>query len=606
MEEVQKHIIKQLPQEKFYRTKPVRVFDLNQTMYNTVFEQNKANMNVDAIGFLGTNITYAELKQNVDRLADAYNKAGVKEGDVVAICTINMPIAQENLLALSKIGATSKWIDLRIKGKDLIKNINESHCKILVIFDGITSIIEEIINETDVSRVLVASPKDYLNPFVRFLAKSKDKKEGKQVIWPKDKRFEKYSAFLKTGDDKSKLQPVAYEKDRPSIIVQSSGSTGKTKSIIHTEYNFNSSMYRHAYTDLPFSVGKSMYVSIPPFIIYGLCGSLYMALAFGLKAEMTPYVSETTVFNDLGKYDFVAAAPIHYRYMFNKINELKDTIERLGKEDSIAAGKTLRKCEKELSEIMRKLARAKCFVSGGDKITTQELLAMQQLFEVPIVNGYGNNELTGGVIISPVYASKPASVGIPMKGITVAAYDTDTYEKLESGTEGEICINSDNVFLKYLNNEEETKKIKQRHSDGLEWIHTGDLGYVDQDGYVYITGRAKRLIKREAFKIAPDTIENLIMELEEVKDCVVVGVPDIEHEGSQVPMAYVEVYPELVGNFEIIRQKIMEKCVSELPDYEVPKYIKHIDKMPYQNTKHAFKKLEAMGKEFVEGAKTNE
>ena len=138
-----------LPQEKYYRNKPVREFDLNQTMYSTVFEQNKENMDIDAIGFLGYRITYRGLKQNIDRLADAYHKAGVKEGDTVAICTINMPIVQEDLLALSKLGATSKWIDLRIKGKDLIRNINDSECKILVIFDGVTSVIQEIINETN-------------------------------------------------------------------------------------------------------------------------------------------------------------------------------------------------------------------------------------------------------------------------------------------------------------------------------------------------------------------------------------------------------------------------------------------------------------------------
>lgn len=572
-----------LPQEKYYRNKPVREFDLNQTMYSTVFEQNKENMDIDAIGFLGHSITYRGLKQNIDRLADAYHKAGVKEGDTVAICTINMPIVQENLLALSKLGATSKWIDLRIKGKDLIRNINESECKILVIFDGVTSVIQEIINETDVSRILVASPKDYLNPVVRVLANLKDKKEGKHITLPEDKRFQKYSAFLKSGNVESKLKPATFEKERPSIIVQSSGSTGIAKAIIHTEYNFNSLMQKEAYTDLPFSVGKTMYVSIPPFIIYGLSSSIYAALAFGLKAEMTPYVSETTVFDDLGKYDFVTAAPIHYRYLYNKILDSKD--------------------RKEVSLIMKKLSRVKCFVSGGDKITAQELLAMQQLFETPIINGYGNNELTGGAIISPVYASKPDSVGIPMKGITVAAFDTDTCDKLDAGLEGEICVNSDCVFKEYLNNEEETKRIKQLHSDGLEWVHTGDLGYVDQDGYVYITGRAKRLIKREAFKIALDTIENVIMKLKQIKDCVVVGVPDLEHEGSFVPMAYVELQPEFTVNFEEVKRLIEETCVSELPDYEHPKYIVQIDKIPYKNTKHNFKELESMGREYVENVK---
>lgn len=587
-----------LPQSKYHRENPVRKFDLNKTLYTTVVEQNKHNMDVDAIGFLGTNITYKELLSNVDRLADAYAKAGVKEGDTVAICTINMPIVQENLLALSKLGVASKWIDLRIKGKDLIKNINESQCKLLVIFDGIIDTIVEIIDETNVSCVLVASPKDYLNPFVRVLANWKDKKEGKQVVMPSDTRFQKYSKFLKSGSTNSQVEPVAFKKNRVSIIVQSSGSTGKAKSIMHTEYNFNSLMQKEAYTDLPFTVGMSMYVAIPPFIIYGLCGSVYASLAFGLKAQLTPYVSETTAFDDLGKYEFGAVAPIHLRYLYNKISELLVRISALENNES-ASSKELKSKRKELAIIMQKLSRVKGFVSGGDKITAQELLNMEQLFRMPIVNGYGNNELTGGAVISPVYASKPDSVGIPMKGITVTAFEPETFNRLSTSVEGEICIHSDSVFVGYLNNEEETKRIKQMHDDGLEWIHTGDLGYVDEDGYVYITGRAKRLIKREAFKIAPETIENVILHLEEVRDCVVVGVSDIQHEGSFVPMAYVEVESDLAIGQEGIKKKIKEKCENELPDYEIPSYIECIDKIPYKNTKHDFKQLEAMGEEYV-------
>lgn len=249
---------------------------------------------------------------------------------------------------------------------------------------------------------------------------------------------------------------------------------------------------------------------------------------------------------------------------------------------------------------MKNLSKVKGFVSGGDKITAQELLNMEHLFQTSIVNGYGNNELTGGAIISPVYASKPDSVGVPMKGITVAAFEPDTFNMLNTGEEGEICIHSDSVFVGYLNNDEETKRIKQTHDDGLCWIHTGDLGYVDEEGYVYITGRAKRLIKREAFKIAPETIENVILEMESVRDCVVVGVTDIQHEGSFVPMAYVAIDSIDDAKKEAIKLEIMNRCQKELPNYEIPKYIECIDKIPYKNTKHDFKQLEVMGEKYVE------
>lgn len=593
----------ELLQSKFYRSKPIREFELNQTMYNLIWNVNQENLNLDAIGFLGTNISYQQLQKNVDRLADAYSKHGVQEGDVVAICTINMPIVQENLLALSKIGATSKWIDLRNKGKELIRNINESNCKVLVIFEDLTPVIKEILCETDVSKVIIASPKDYLNPIIRVLAEMEDKRSGKKIVVPTDNRFIRYKDFLKTGSINSKLNPVSFQKDRPSLIVQSSGSTGKAKSIVHTEYNFNSSMQKEAYTDLPLSIGKVMHISIPPFIIYGLNNCIYASMVFGMKAEMTPFVSETTVFDDLGKYDFACAAPLHYRYLYNKIIELREEINKLEKCSSNSAKKELNRYLGEVSKIMQKLSRVQAFVSGGDKITAQELLCMEQLFERPIINGYGNNELTGAAIISPVYASKPDSVGIPMKGISVFAFDSETNEKLEYGVEGEICINSDNVFIEYLNNSHETKKIKQNHSDGSEWIHTGDLGFIDHDGYVYINGRSKRLIKREAFKIAPDTIENVIISMDEVNDCVVVGVPDIVRSDSSVPMAFVELNPEFKDNFDEVKKKIEKVCIDELPDYENPQYIISIEKIPYNNGKHAFKILEKMGEEYVNNLK---
>lgn len=261
-----------------YRSEPIRKVDLNQTLYNTVVNLNKDNMDFKAVSFLGTEITYKQLIKNVDCLANAYSKMGVRKGDTVAICTINMPIVQENLLALSKLGATSKWIDLRIKPKDLIQNLNESNCKFLVVFDGVVSMIEEIIDQTDIKEVLVASPKDYLNPIIRILANLKDKKEGNIVKMPKDKRFVKYKTFMKRGKSGKQVEAAQFEKDRPSIIVQSSGSTGKAKSIIHTEYNFNSSMAKEAYTDLPLLAGFSMHIAIPPFIIYGLNNSIYASL----------------------------------------------------------------------------------------------------------------------------------------------------------------------------------------------------------------------------------------------------------------------------------------------------------------------------------------
>ena len=312
--------------EKYHRNKPIKEFDLNQTMYSLVTGECKNDMDLFATGFMGNNMTYKDLIISSDTLAQAFYNAGVREGDTVSIFTINMPIVQQCMLSLSKIGATMAWIDLRSKAKDIIKYVNGTNCKTVVVFEDVLPLIESVIDETDIKKVIVSSPKDYLSPIVKILATLKDKAEGKKISIPNDKRFVRFSDFIKINKSAETISPVSFEKERPSLIVQSSGSTGKPKQIVHSEYNFNSAVQKMAYSDLPFYKGNTMHISIPPFIIYGLGNSIYGSLAFTMKAEMNPFVSENTVYDDLGKFDISLAAPLHYRYIYRKLEELKKEI----------------------------------------------------------------------------------------------------------------------------------------------------------------------------------------------------------------------------------------------------------------------------------------
>lgn len=583
--------------KKYHRGSPIKEFDLNQTMYSLVKNESKNDLDLYATSFMGNDMTYEELIISSDKLAKAFSNAGVKEGDNVSILTISMPIVQQSLLSLSKIGATMSWIDLRAKEKDLIKYINNSDCKTLIVFEDMLPLIEAIIDETDVNKVIVSSPKDYLSPIVKVLATLKDKKEGKNVKMPNDKRFVRFNDFIKNIDDAEILTPAKFEKDRPSLIVQSSGSTGKPKQIVHTEYNFNSAVQKMAYTDLPFYKGGTMHISVPPFIIYGLGNSVYGSLAFTMKALMNPFVDENTVYNDLGKFDMSLGAPLHYRYIYNKLNELNNEIDELSKDSSKEARKELMRKMKELKRVTSGIEKAKVFVSGGDKIGADELIAMQQAFDTPIVNGYGNNECLGATVVSPMFANKPGSIGVPMHGIDVKVVDPESGGELVSPNIGELYISSDNLFVEYLNNPEETKKIKEIDELGKQWVKTGDLCYIDSDGYIIPKGRNRRLIKKEAFKISPDTIEEVISSIPFVNECVVVGVDD--EKSSSVPMAFVVLNNSSI-NFDDAKELIKEKCVDDLPDYEVPSYFEKIDKIPYTpNDKQDFRLLESMGNEIV-------
>lgn len=587
-------------ESKFWRKNPIKEFNTEQTMYSLVTDEAKNDLDLEATGFMGNSMTYRELFESAEDLAKSFNAIGVKEGDNVAILTISMPLVQQCLLSLSKIGATMSWIDLRVKEKDLINYINNGNCKAVVVFEDLLPLMEKISGEINAERVIVCSPKEYLSPVIKVLAGLKDKKEGKKIVIPSDSKFVKFSDFIKEGKHTADVRTADFKIDRPSLIVQSSGSTGKSKQIVHTERNFNSEIQKMAYVDLPFYKGDTMHVSVPPFIIYGLANSIYASMAFTMKAEMTPFVDENTVYNDLGKFDISLAAPLHYRYIFEQLKQLRKDIDELQKCNDSKSRAELKKKLKELNRVLSGIDRAKVFVSGGDKISAEELIEMQQAFDRTIVNGYGNNECLGATIVSPRFANKPGSIGVPMRGVDIKFVNPETGEEAKEGEMGELYISSDNLFVEYLNNPEETAKIKVTDENGKQWVKTGDLCVIDSEGYIVPKGRNRRLIKKDAFKIAPDTIEEVIISLPYVKECVVVGVDDEKF--ISVPMAFVELEKDM--SLADVYEDIERKCIEDLPDYEVPSYFEQIDEMPYtSNGKHDFRTLEELGNSIVKEKK---
>lgn len=587
-------------ESKFWRKDPIKKFNTEQTIYSLITDEAKNDLDLEATGFMGNSMTYRELFESAEDLAKSFNAMGVKEGDNVAILTISMPLVQQCLLSLSKIGATMSWIDLRVKEKDLINYINNGNCKAVVVFEDLLPLIEKISGEINAERVIVCSPKEYLSPVIKVLAGLKDKKEGKKIAIPSDSKFVKFSDFIKEGKHTADVRTADFKIDRPSLIVQSSGSTGKSKQIVHTERNFNSEIQKMAYVDLPFYKGDTMHVSVPPFIIYGLANSIYASMAFTMKAEMTPFVDENTVYNDLGKFDISLAAPLHYRYIFEQLKQLRKDIDELQKCNDSKSRVELKKKLKELNRVLSGIDRAKVFVSGGDKISAEELIEMQQAFDRTIVNGYGNNECLGATIVSPRFANKPGSIGVPMRGVDIKFVNPETGEEAKEGEMGELYISSDNLFVEYLNNPEETAKIKVTDEDGKQWVKTGDLCVIDSEGYIVPKGRNRRLIKKDAFKIAPDTIEEVIISLPYVKECVVVGVDDEKF--ISVPMAFVELEKDI--SISDVYEDIEKKCIEDLPDYEIPSYFEQVDEMPYTpNGKHDFRKLEELGNSMVKEKK---
>jgi len=553
------------PWRKYWREQPYREVIVERTVYENIFELNKSNMEMPALGYFGRTISFTELKEKADIMACAFRNSRITAGDVVLVGLPLCPEAIITFLALDKIGAISRWFDLRCGVSDISAYLQESNCRIAVTIDGVSKFFSEVIDDTCLKTVITLNPVESAGPIAKILYNARNPHTRIS-----DVRFITFKQFLSSAEGNIYRGCVPYVKDRPTIMLQSSGTTGKPKVIVHTDYSINHMIRKVAFADYPIGLGIIAFNVIPPWVAYGLVNGTLDLLAMGTKIELFPTLEPNSVYRYIGKYNAALAVPIHFRYLQDHYSSL--------------------------SERKRRQLRQVLFVSGGDKISIEEIEIWEKTFGAKILNGYGSSECLGGVCINPFNHNKYGTVGIPRKDIVIAAFDTDTGRELGFGERGELCIRTDSVFLEYLNNPTETSSIKVTHNDGLIWYHTGDLGFVDEEGYITLLGRTRRVITRAGFKISAYLIEQKITELDEIAEaCVVEAKDEIE---EHVPFAFIKLKKNV--STEDITGKVLTKCRKELKVHEIPKYVKVIEEIPYTpNRKYDISQLEEMAKEMA-------
>lgn len=557
-------------QSKYHRPKPIREFSEHQTMYDLVMSLNAEDMDSPYALYFGKTRTFSQLKQETDALAAALYHDGIRKNSVVGVCLLTVPEVDTVLLAVNKIGAISFWLDGSLKPTDMLHYLEMRRLTILIVHEALLSTIAEIVPCLQIKRIIVVPADSALGlPDVLHAIP--------------DSRLISMPEYIQ-GDFSEKLITATYEEGKPSVIVQSSGSTGMPKSIVHTDYNFNAAVKKMAYCDLPFYKGERALVCAPPWIIYGLVNSIYSGLVLGCVTVFTTLPTEDMIYQHLGEFDFVYGVPVYIRYLYNKIQELT------------AAGS---ETKEELNKIRATLRKVSVLISGGDKIAENELINWQVSFDLPIINGYGNNEVTGAAVVSPRFANRPGSIGIPMFGCIAKTFDPDNGQMLPDGELGELYIGGDTVFTEYLEDPVSTQKIKTFY-DRIEWVRTGDLAYIDSDGYIFLKGRTRRLIiDKLGYKISPDNCENYIQSFPFVRECVVVGVQIARN--YTVPMAFIEFESPALDQKTAI-EAIKAGCQEKLKDYECPKFFEVVEKIPHKENggKQDFLALEKMAKNIVD------
>lgn len=533
------------PWLKFYSKEAINASLPECTIYDYLYQNNKDYTERIALNYFGRKITYGQLFENIERAARALKSYGVDKGSIVTLLMPTLPETVYLFYAFSKIGAIANMVDPRTSPEGICDYIQEVGSELLIVVDVALPKVDAILDQTVVKKVLIISPADSLPTIPATLYRLKQKKhclsESICLSWKQ---------FLAASVKYSDATEITYEKDRVVTIVHTGGTTGKPKGVMLTNDNLNSTVFQCQISGLDLQRKHKCLDIMPPFIAYGLGNGLHWPLATGSEVILIPQFNPNK-FDELllkHKPNQIAGVPSHYGNIVNS-SKLKSI---------------------DLSFLKKPIV-------GGDSMNI-ELEKKTNIFlqshgcQEKIVKGYGMTEVAASVCVcSTNSCNQIGSVGIPFTHTIISIFDPETGKELSYNQQGEICISGPNTMLGYYNNEVATREIIRRHEDGLDWVHSGDIGYMTEDGMLFIVDRIKRMIVRhDGFKVFPSMIEKTITIHEAIDMCCVVGTPDKNHSQGMLPVAYLVLNTAYIGQKNTIKQELLTLCKKELPEYAQP------------------------------------
>ena len=220
--------------------------------------------------------------------------------------------------------------------------------------------------------------------------------------------------------------------------------------------------------------------------------------------------------------------------------------------------------------------------SGGDSLSVELKKKFDKFLKdhkatIQVREGYGTTETVTACCLTPVSYFKEGSIGIPFPDTYIKIVEPGTEKELPYGEEGEILLAGPTVMKEYMNHPVETAQTLRTHADGLTWVYTGDLGTMDDEGFIYFKGRAKRMIISSGYNVYPGQIENILDAHEAVQMSCVIGVPDA------LKIQSVKAFVKLAAGVEpseAIRQELMDHCKKHVAKYAMPRDIEFRDEMP--------------------------
>lgn len=541
-----------MPWLKFYTEEEILCPLPNLTAYEYLKVLNADNLERKALTSLktGKSITYKELFENVENTAKMLKRLGVKKGEVV---TMNLPTCFEEVFlfyAIDKIGAIANYVIIGMPINSIVDNMNELHSTKYLTLDVLKKDAKYILDNvrSDKAAVIGLQSEKVFNK----RKVTKDNPHGMPKVNPLNKNY--------------KNDPIV-ESDRcpedTLFIAKTGGTTGAPKNVLINDIGFNNVAHQFLNSSLDYKAGDTWLRLWPIFHVTSAVSGNHMPLCAGMEM-MIDLDLDFTKLEDMSKIDEVIL-----KHKPNHVLLVPPLME-------IVLNSPLLKGQ-DLSFI-------KTMGCGGTKMDKALELRAKEFYKEHNINrylgfGYGlteNSSAAAGRLSCET--AEIGSVGVPLVDTTISVFDRNL-DELDYNQEGEICIKSSNFMKNYLNDEELTNKVIKKHKDGNLWLHTGDLGYITEKGFVYITGRITRTIfLQTAQKVYPDVLEEQMMTVKGVKKISVIQVPDKENEGYFVPACCI--IPEDGYNESQIINNILAFCKGNVASYAMPRDIHFVSQLP--------------------------
>lgn len=522
-----------------------------------------------AIEYYGRTYTYRAFYEMIRDTAKSLKSQGVKEGDTIAICMPNTPEAILMFYAANMVGALVSLIHPLSAEKEIQNYINGSGATFLLSLDLVYDKVHNIVDNTCIKKIVIASAGDSLKTIKKFLYKFKNRGTVPKIELTDD--IMTWNEFINYGYDYQGEIACLKGANDPAVILYSGGTSGDPKGILLTNMNFNAlALSCHKMIEQS-GEGESILAILPIFHGFGLGVCIHTTLGCGMRVVLVPNFNP----KDFGK--------LLHKHKISIVCGVPSLFESLTK---TSMGKN-------------DLSKLKSAISGGDFMSKDLKNKVDTYFRehgsnAEIRVGYGLTEASAAICVTPTGEYRESSIGVPFPDTYIKVVRVGTHDEVPYGEDGEICISGPTVMMGYLNNLEETIQTLQIHEDGRTWLHTGDVGSMDKDGFVYFKQRVKRIIISNGYNLYPSYIETIINSHPDVFTSTVIGIPHPKK--VQVAKAYI-VLKDGVKSSKDVEKSIRLHCEKNLARYSLPAVYEFRESLPKTLVgKVAYRELEKESK----------